>query len=78
MLQILSFCGYVSVSVTPRATQRLKVMHRSRPAELLRFFFARDVLVAKRIRLVSQSATAIELAQLKLSGQSQTVLEESY
>ena len=54
--QLLSFCEYVSVSAKRRAIRPLKVMQRSRPAGLPRFFFACGVLVVKGIRGVFQSA----------------------
>ena len=63
--QLLSFCEYVLVSAKRRAIRPLKVMLRSRPAGLSRFFFACGVLVVKEIRGVFQSAAAIELAQPK-------------
>jgi hypothetical protein len=61
----------------PRATRLLKVMHRSRPAELLRFCVAYDVLVVTGIRPVFQLAAAIELAKPKWLGRSQALVEKS-
>jgi hypothetical protein len=64
-LELLSSCGYVSVSVKrPGASRPLKVMRRSGPAKRSRQpFWTRDVLVAREICwVVSQSAVAIELA----------------
>jgi hypothetical protein len=73
-----SFCEYVSVSAKPSAIPLLKVMQRSQPAKRSRQpVWTRDVLVVKGIRwAVSQSAVAIELAQRKWLGRSQTLIEK--
>jgi hypothetical protein len=52
--QRLSFCEHVSVSAKPRETQLLKVMRRSRLAELPRLFLGGDVLIVKGIPWVFQ------------------------
>ena len=74
--QPLFFCEYVSVSAKPRASRQLKMIQRSRPAKLPRFVFACGFLVVKGIRWVSQSVAAIELAQPKWLGRSQTLVEK--
>ena len=77
ILQRAFFYGYVWASAKQaRAIRLLKGMHCSRPGELLRLFFARDVLVVKEIRWESLSVAAIGLAQRKWLAQSRTRVEE--
>jgi hypothetical protein len=74
--QLLAFYEYVSVLAKPQATPLLMVRQRSQPGKWSRQpLWARDVLVVKAVRVVSQSAVAIEFVKRKWLGQLQKLME---